>query len=229
MNSDLKTSENVYQPPAESDLARQTTLSRDEWRYAARVFGYWVVGTSIVFGIFLTIRTVTALKAFGAGSYSAGIILVSVLWQMGPRAVAFAACSALVMVVETRSKRQMRPPTKIVYSPAILGLYGALFIANGLISVTSLLVILIFLNGSMNEIWESLSRTVLFDDFIGGIFVLSSVIAILGFAGRYAMQLVAKRQGGAWLALKLFVALQMCGLLTEWACFTFSTIRYALG
>lgn len=102
----------IYRPPIADVEPNHSAFSADEWRYMAKIFAYWVVGGALVLSCFTTWRFHFALSQFGGQEYLGRIVALAAADLQAPSLVLAAACNALVMVTERRTKAGVTEPVQ---------------------------------------------------------------------------------------------------------------------
>jgi hypothetical protein len=200
--------DDIYRPPGRDPSANHSAFSHDEWRYMARVFAAWIVGTSIFVGIALTIQTSYALRAFSAAGGNGGIVAVSALREIAPLVVIFAASNTMVFAIEQRTRKHVPPPSDHWHWSALAWLYAAVPIVSVIILGSSLATNTIGYNGAYDRFWASIQHTVAVQDFPYGLVSFSCQITFLGVIAPRLMRCLSRQEG--WLLLKYVAMWLLC-------------------
>jgi len=204
--------EERYRPPASNEPVADTSrLSKDEWRYAAKVFVIATLVLSILKGLLLTLQTIYALRAFGAEARVAGIVAVSALRHVGLMTVQFAVCIAIILVVHRRQKRDIPPPTSGLFIPMFLIVPVVTPIAGLIMCTVSVLFLMFGYDQAFAIAWESIRSTFVFADaIIGMLLAAAGSIVFAGLSAELA-RLLARVRG--WPILKCFIASFLTGVV----------------
>ncbi len=206
--------DDVYRPPSSDESAADTSrLSKDEWRYAAKLFVIATLVLSILNGLLLTLQTILALRAFNLEARVAGIVAVSALRQVGLLAVQLAVCIALILVVHRRTKANIPPPQTGLLLPMFLIVPLVTPIAGVIMCTVSMLFLMFGYDQGFAIGWDAIHKTFVFSDAIIG--MLLAAAGSIVFAGPSAelARLLARVRG--WAILKCFIASFLTGVVTS--------------
>jgi hypothetical protein len=206
--------EDRYRGPASDEPAADTSrLSKDEWRYAAKVFAIATLAWSILAGLWLTMQTIYALRAFNAEARVAGIVAVSAFLAVASRSVLAAVCLALVLVVHRRTKNDVAPPRSGLFVPMFLIVPAVTPLAGLLICTVSMLLLVFGYDQPFALALESIDKTFLFSDVpVGILLAAGSSIVIAGLSAELA-RLLARVQG--WPILKYIILTSFAGVVAS--------------
>lgn len=161
--------ENRYQSPvSEESLPDAARLTKEEWRYAGKVFVVATLAAAIVRGAFHTWLTIYMSPVSSAEGRAAGIMAVSSMRVLGGVAALFGMCIALILVIGPRAKAGVPPPNR--------GLFGPMFLIVPLCTPLAALVIcgvciaiLLLTDGHVwTGIWRSIVNLYLLEDTLVG-------------------------------------------------------------
>ncbi len=174
----MNTFDDRYQAPRSDEMAAETVrLSKDEWWYAAKVFGVATLAKSILAGAVLTWQTSYALRAFSAEGRVAGIVAVSTIREVGVLAAFSAAAIALVLVVRRRVKADFAPPTQGLFWPILVLMPIATPMIGMVMTGVSLGLLLTVYDGRWDIAWHSILHTFVPGDALIG--MIKAFIAAL--------------------------------------------------
>ncbi len=215
MNRDEPASiEDRYRGPASDEPAADASrLSKEEWRYAAKVFAIATLAWSILCGLWLTMQTIYALRAFNAEARVAGIVAVSAFREVASRSVQAAVCLALVLMVHRRTKADIPPPRSGLFAPMFLIVPVVTPLAGILICTVSMLFLVYGYDQPFALAWESIDKTFRFSDVAIGILRAAASSFVVAAFGADLARLLARVQG--WPILKYIILSFVAGVVAS--------------
>lgn len=203
--------DDVYRPPEADVAAAGERLTKDEWRYAAKVFGIAAIVLAVWIGMVLTLQTHLALRAFSAEGRVCGIVAVSAMREVARIKVALAMSIALILVVHRRLKTNTPPPSRGLFLPVLL--LGPLVtpLVGILATATSIFHVVFVYDSPFELAWQSILHTFMVQDgFIG---MLMSAASSLVLAAIAPDLLRFSNRFYGWPILKCFIASFVVGLV----------------
>lgn len=204
--------EDRYRPPSSNEPAADTSrLSKDEWRYAAKVFVAWFLAGSVLIALVATWQNNFALSQFGGQEYLARVMTLAIPGSYGPMLSIAAACIALVMVTERRARAAIpRPVQRIPWWVAgFLGLITP--IAMALILGSSLAIITYGVGVPWADSWKGIQAAFKWRDVASAIFSVVITSALLSALVQRVTRVLFRFRG--WVFLKCIVLMNVSGVV----------------
>jgi hypothetical protein len=204
--------EDRYRGPASDEPAADTSrLSKEEWRYAAKVFATWFLGGSVLWTLILIWQSNWALSQFGGQQYLARVVVLQLFNLYGAGLPIAAACITLVMVTELRVKAAKLEPVHPVpwWIGGCLGLTTP--VAMALILGLSLAIITYGVGVPWADSWKGIQVAFGWSYFASAILSVVSASMLLVVLTPRLMRLLLRFRG--WVILKCIVLMNVIGLV----------------
>ena len=113
--------EERYQSPVTVESNAHTTrLTKEEWRYAGKIFVMVTVGAALFRGAWPAWQAIAAAREFRRDGEVAALLAVGAMRHVGSVVALFGMCMALILVVRRRAKAGVPPPKSGLFWPMFL-------------------------------------------------------------------------------------------------------------
>ena len=112
--------EDYYQSPAvQAPPADTTRLTKQEWRFAGKLFVLATLGAAVIYGAWSAAQTIDMLPSSKTNPVVGGFMALSDMRPFGSVVTLFGVCVALILVVRRRAKAGVPPPKSGLFWPML--------------------------------------------------------------------------------------------------------------